>query len=579
VPKQPTLLGRPERRSAAELERPAGVVEDRRGEEQVAAKAGVHLRGFAAERCDGDGVLEQAAGVDVVRLRARGQFAKSSAEPLIREEPPDERLQPDVRDLAGEKLEEAVQLVGVPTHRGRQLGDVLSLRVLDRADVKLEPVAELVDPAEHSDGIAFAESGVEQLDVVPYPRLDLPTLVDELEREIVGARLRPPALLSSDRVRALDDTILGEVGDRAHGPSLGRKQDGTVPPVAVVKPIRAVRYDESVAGPLEQLVAPPYDVIDDAQREELLARSPFNVVHLTLPEDEADAGRLWREWLSDGVLVQDREPSFWALEQRYVGPDGVERTRRGLVAALRVEPYENRVVLPHERTHAEPKEGRLRLLDALQAHAEPIFLLYDGEPPYEHPIGEPDMEVEGARLWRVPPGGIAAAFADKQLLIADGHHRYETAIAFGAEHILVVLVSTEDPGLMIFPTHRVAERINGTSPTQDLDQALAELAAKPAGRAAAVVFRKGGAALVEGDEGALDVQLVESLAPGPVSYTPSVDDAVAAVERGDAEGAFIVRPTRIEDVFRFAQAGETLPQKTTYFYPKLLSGLLFLPLE
>jgi hypothetical protein len=579
VSKQPTLLGRPERRSAAELECPPGVVEDRRGEEQVAAEAGVHLCGFAAERCDGDGVLEQAAGVDVVRLRARGQFAQSSAEPLIREEPPDERLQPGVRNLAGEELEEAVQLVGVPTHGRRQLGGVLSLRVLDRANVELEPVAELVDPAEHSNGIALAEPGVEQLDVVPHSRLDLPALVDELEREVVGARLRPPALLSSDRVRALDDTILGEVGDRAHGPSLGRKQDGTVPPVAVVKPIRAVRYDESVAGPLEQLVAPPYDVIDDAQREELMARSPFNVVHLTLPEAEADAGRLWREWLSDGVLVRDQDPSFWALEQQYVGPDGVERTRRGLVAALRVEPYENRIVLPHERTHAEPKEGRLRLLDALQAHAEPIFLLYDGEPPYEHPIGEPDMEVEGARLWRVPPEGIADSFADKQLLIADGHHRYETAIAFGAEHILVVLVSTEDPGLMIFPTHRVAERINGTSPTQDLDQALAELAAKPAGRAAAVVYRKGGAALVEGDEGALDVQLVESLAPGPVSYTPSVDDAVAAVERGDAEGAFIVRPTRIEDVFRFAQAGETLPQKTTYFYPKLLSGLLFLPLE
>ena len=484
-------------------------------------------------------------------------------------------------DLAGEKLEEAVQLVSIPAHRRRQLGGVLSLRVLDCANVELEPVAELVDSAKHSDGVALAEPGVEELDVVPHARLDLPALVDELEREVVGARLRSPALLSSDRVRALDDTILGEVGDRAHGPSLGRKQDGTVPLVAVVKPIRAVRYDESVAGPLEQLVAPPYDVIDEAEREELLARSPFNVVHLTLPEDEADAARLWREWLSDGVLVRDQEPSFWALEQQYVGPDGVERTRRGLVAALRVEPYENRVVLPHERTHAEPKEGRLRLLDALQAHAEPIFLLYDGEAPYEHPTGEPDMEVEGARLWRVPPEGIADSFADKQLLIADGHHRYETAIAFGAEHILVVLVPTDDPGLMIFPTHRIAERLNGRSlMATDLDRAIADLHAQDYDRAATVVYRQGGTgALVRGDEGALDVQLVEELSPGPMRYTPSVDEAVAAVERGDAEGAFIVRPTRIEDVFRFAQAGETLPQKTTYFYPKLLSGLLFLPLE
>jgi uncharacterized protein (DUF1015 family) len=349
--------------------------------------------------------------------------------------------------------------------------------------------------------------------------------------------------------------------------------------MAVVKPIRAVRYDESVAGPLEPLVAPPYDVIDDAQREELQARSPLNVVHLTLPDDEADAARLWREWLSDGVLVRDEEPTYWALEQRYVGPDGIERTRRGLVAALKVEPYENRVVLPHERTHAGPKEGRKRLLEALGAHPEPIFLLYDGAPPYEHPSGEPDLEAEGTRLSRIPAGGIADAFADKQLLIADGHHRYETAVASGVEDILVVLVSTDDPGLMIFPTHRIADRLNGTSPTQGLEEALAQLEAQPPDRAAAVVYRKGGAALVEGEEGALDVQLVEALAPGPVRYTPSVDEAVAAVEQGDAEGAFIVRPTRIEDVFRFAQAGETLPQKTTYFYPKLLSGLLFLPLD
>ena len=351
--------------------------------------------------------------------------------------------------------------------------------------------------------------------------------------------------------------------------------------MAVVKPIRAVRYDASVAGPLEQLVAPPYDVIDEEQREELRSRSPLNVVHLTLPDDEADAARLWREWLSEGVLVRDPAPTFWALEQRYVGPDGIERTRRGLVAALKVEPYENRVVLPHERTHAGPKEGRKRLLEALGAHPEPIFLLYDGAPPYEHPTGEPELEAEGTRLWHIPSDGIAEAFADKQLLIADGHHRYETAVASGVEDILVVLVSTDDPGLMIFPTHRIAERLNGRAlVATDLELAISELQKKPYDRAATVVYRKGGGgALIEGEEGALDVQLVEELTPGPVRYTPSVDEAVAAVDRDEAEGAFIVRPTRIEDVFRFAQAGETLPQKTTYFYPKLLSGLLFLPLD
>jgi uncharacterized protein (DUF1015 family) len=347
--------------------------------------------------------------------------------------------------------------------------------------------------------------------------------------------------------------------------------------MAVVKPFRAVRYDEDVAGPLDTLVAPPYDVVDEVQREQLMARSPFNVVHLTLPDDVADAARLWAEWLSNGVVVRDA-PSFWALEQDYVGPDGVPRTRRGLVAALRPEPYESRVVLPHERTHAGPKEGRLRLLRATGVHFEPILLLYDAEPPFAFPTGSPDIETEGARLWRIPADEIEAAFTDKQLLIADGHHRYETALAFGAQSIPVVLVSTEDPGLMIFPTHRIAERVNGPAPSPvDLRSALAELEAEPPDRAAAVLYRgKGGIAIVHGREGELDVQLVESLAPEGVSYTASVDEALAAVDSGAAAGAFIVRPTRIEDVFRFAEVGEPLPQKTTYFYPKLLSGLLFL---
>jgi len=349
--------------------------------------------------------------------------------------------------------------------------------------------------------------------------------------------------------------------------------------MAELRPFRALRY-AAAAGPLERLVAPPYDVISPEERARLLALDPHNVVHLTLPDSEEQAARDLGEWQREGVLEREPREALWALSQTYVGPDGVERTRRGLVAALRVEPYETRVVLPHERTHAGPKEGRKRLLEALNAHVEPIFLLYDGASPYEHPAREPELDVEGARLWRIPSAGIAEAFADKQLLIADGHHRYETAVASGVEWILVVLVSTSDPGLMIFPTHRLARSVNGTEPTYDsLDDAVAELNARPHERAAAVVYRSGGAALVEGREGQLDVQLVESLAPHDLSYTPYVDEARDAVERGDAEGAFIVRPTRIEDVFRFAQAGETLPQKTTYFYPKLLSGLLFLPLD
>src|SRR5438094_516195 len=232
--------------------------------------------------------------------------------------------------------------------------------------------------------------------------------------------------------------------------------------MAEVKPFCAVRYGER-AGPLEALVAPPYDVISPEQRDELRARSPYNVVHLTLPDDEHEAGRLWSDWRAEGILPEDDEAGFWWLSQDYIGPDGVARTREGLVAALRIESYENRVILLHERTHRGPKEGRLRLLRETRAQLEPLFFLYEGGPPAQRPEREPDLEADGASLWRLPAdAAIAEAFAERQVLIADGHHRYETAVAYHEEegspesaYVLAVLVSLEDPGLMIFPTHRV----------------------------------------------------------------------------------------------------------------------------
>src|SRR2546423_9432571 len=175
--------------------------------------------------------------------------------------------------------------------------------------------------------------------------------------------------------------------------------------MAEVKPFRAVRYGDA-AGPLERLVAPPYDVISPAEREGLKARSPYNVVHLTLPDDEADAGRLWRDWQRDKILSEGDEPSVYWLSQDYVGPDGVARTREGLVAALRAEPYENRVILPHERTHRGPKEGRLRLLREVCAQLEPLFFLYEGPPQASRPERDPDLEVDCARLWRPPANPI-----------------------------------------------------------------------------------------------------------------------------------------------------------------------------
>jgi uncharacterized protein (DUF1015 family) len=358
--------------------------------------------------------------------------------------------------------------------------------------------------------------------------------------------------------------------------------------MAVVEPFRAVRYDEDQAGPLADLVAPPYDVIGPEERRSYLERNAHNVVHLTLPDSEEQAASAWTDWLRDGILVPDEGTAFWALSQDYVGPDGVARTRTGLVASLRLEPYENRVVLPHERTHAGPKEGRLRLLRATGVQLEPIFLLYDAEQPFAVPERDADVVVDRTRLWRLPPEGIAEAFADRQLLIADGHHRYETALAYHAERgteasgrMLVVLVSTRDEGLTIFPTHRVfaGERLlsrNGAG--ADPEEVLEELERLPYERAAAVQVTPSGAAIVTGEDGQLDVQLVDRLGHEGIAYTPDWREAVRRVRDGEAGAAYLLRPTRIEDVFAAARRGETLPPKTTYFFPKLLSGLLFLPL-
>ena len=324
--------------------------------------------------------------------------------------------------------------------------------------------------------------------------------------------------------------------------------------MAQVRPFRALRYSPA-AGPLEGLVAPPYDVISAEEREQYRALDPHNVVHLTLPESEEQAARELRDWQADGVLEREAEPVVWALSQTYTGPDGVERTRNGLVVTLRLELYENRVVLPHERTHAGPKEGRLRLLRATRTQLESIFLLHDGDP-VELPEGKPDLAAAGDRLWRLAddPG---ERFADAQLLIADGHHRYETALAFHAEDgteasawMMVVLVSTREEGLTIFATHRLAQSVDGVRGTP-IDEPGDELPG-------VVLYRHGGYELLEGD--GLDVEVVDALAPQGVTYTPQRGEAVEAVDRGEAEAAFLLRPTRIEDVFARARGPGDAPE-------------------
>jgi len=339
--------------------------------------------------------------------------------------------------------------------------------------------------------------------------------------------------------------------------------------MARIRPFRALRYD---VPDLEAVVAPPYDVISEEERAGYLARSPYNVVHLTLPDSEEQAARDLAAWQEEGVLVRDPEPSYWWLAQDYVGPDGVARRREGFIASLHAEPYESRVILPHERTHAGPKEGRLRLLRATRTQLEPLFFLWDGTIEVDG-LGEPDLEVGGDKLWRLDAefgDALTQELADAQLLIADGHHRYETALAFGeSPWLLAVIVPTDQEGLTIFPTHRLARSVNGIAGTP-IDPPGDELPG-------VVLYRDGRYELVEGD--GLDPEIVDALKPEGVTYTPQRHDAIAAVDRGEAEAAFLLRPTRIEDVWEVAGRGDVMPQKSTFFYPKLTSGLLLHPLD
>jgi hypothetical protein len=340
--------------------------------------------------------------------------------------------------------------------------------------------------------------------------------------------------------------------------------------MARIRPFRALRYDVPDLG---AVVAPPYDVISDEQRAEYLARSPYNVVHLTLPDSEEQAARDLAAWQEEGVLVRDPEPAYWWLSQDYVGPDGVSRRRDGFVASLHAEPYANRVILPHERTHAGPKEGRLRLLKATRTQLEPLFFLWDASIDIDG-LGEPDLEVGGDRLWRLDAefgDALTEELADAQLLIADGHHRYETALAYGeSPWLLAVIVPTDQEGLTIFPTHRVARSVNGAS-GQPIDRPGDDLPGP-------VLYRGDGRyELLAG--GGLDPDVVDSLHPEGVTYTAERAEAEAAVDRGEAEAAFLLRPTRIEDVWEVASRGDVMPQKSTFFYPKLTSGLLFHPLD
>jgi uncharacterized protein (DUF1015 family) len=427
--------------------------------------------------------------------------------------------------------------------------------------------------------------------------------------------------------------------------------------MADIAPLRPLRYAPEL---FSQVVAPPYDVIDAPLREALGARHPANVVHVDLPEGEGDARyetaqRRFEEWQRTGVLVRDEAPSFWRYAQTFEPPGGgAQMTRKGFFALVRAVPYADRVVLPHERTLTGPKLDRIALSRATRAMLSPQFLLYsdperrlDADLDAGTALAEFDTD-DGIHhvITRIVDAGaierIRAALAPGQLLIADGHHRYETAVGMAEEidaaeraagrtpsprgehrYTFALLANGDDPSLVVFATHRLVHSLPGfdfdvlleragalfdvvpvEGSADELGAALAAAGARgpcvcavgPGGRAALLglrpsadlaahpvlgarpeVVRRTAVALLHDGllEHVLGITKDAQAAKTNLRYLQDPRRGIAAVAAGEGQVLFLMNPTPVSTIREVAEAGEVMPQKSTFFYPKVPSGLLF----
>jgi uncharacterized protein (DUF1015 family) len=418
-----------------------------------------------------------------------------------------------------------------------------------------------------------------------------------------------------------------------------------------LEPLRALRYDTSRVR-LEDVIVPPYDVISTADRDLLAARSEYSAVRLELPDSSGRAGQLLHEWRRSGILVQDERPLLWWHVQDYVGPDGAEGSRSGFLSAVRLSEYSEGRIRPHEQTHASAKADRLELIRATSANLSPVFGLYDdadgaaAEALRPFAAGAPAMRARDGdgtihSFWSVTDAAaiarVQAAMGDRSIVIADGHHRYETALAYRDERraragepegdrpydfMLMHLVNLRGGGLVVYPTHRVVmgrRRVTGevlhafdvselSAPPAQVEAALH---AVPAGTVAFAVWQGAGRpallcrlrdraavsmamAGVPAPVRAIDAAVLESVVLAPllglldpaqfattdaIRYVRELGAATAPVDRGDASAAFLLRAPTVEQVRAVADAGAVMPQKSTYFFPKLYSGFLINPLE
>ena len=423
-----------------------------------------------------------------------------------------------------------------------------------------------------------------------------------------------------------------------------------------IEPFAGIVFNRARCGQFKDVIAPPYDLIESKRQDELYARSPYNVVRLELNRDNdpyAAAAATMREWTDSGILERMDRPAIYFYTQKF-DLNGRRLSRHGLIARVRLEEFASGRILPHERTFPKAKEDRLRLLIATRTYISPIFGLF--------PAGNTALTNLLSQVRNRPPAlevvndlGVANevrainasteiaivqnALADVRILIADGHHRYETALEYrrrrrseaqasaGAiepyDYVMMTLVAFDDPGLVILPTHRLVHElpVDAVATFETRAREIFDVQNYSDGAAMSSALAAGGQGLLgvalRGDRAlrilrlrdrnvltdalpdapdsvrTVDVSILHALvldrifglkpeeirAGGNIEYTIDGKGALAAVAAGKAAGAFLMNPPTVHDVERVSGSGATMPEKSTYFYPKLLTGLLMNPLD
>ena len=426
--------------------------------------------------------------------------------------------------------------------------------------------------------------------------------------------------------------------------------------MAEIKPFRALRFDTQAAGNIQQLTCPPYDIISEEQRNQYLKTNEHNVIRLELPRGEnpyEEAGSLLHQWEQQGVLKQDEQEGLYIYEEEFQAHGKTMRVK-GIICRVKLEEFSKGVVLPHEETLSKAKADRFQLMKATFCNFSQIYSLYM-DPQHKTPDkinrlsqGTPEVEMQDGdgvihRLWIVTDPQeiqeICSDFAQRKLYIADGHHRYETALNFrddcrkqriakegdAVDYVMMMLVDMENSGLVVFPTHRLVRGLSSFDETAvkqacreyfqvedrtDISTIEGELNALYQQGKKAFAFYTGEdrwTLLVLKDMDAvrkllpqasaatqgLDVTVLHSLVLEKIfgidkenmaqqinlTYTRDFQEAITSVEKKESQGAFILNPTRVTEIRAVAAAGEKMPQKSTYFYPKLITGLVMNQME